>query len=190
MTVYHSPASLLSVVSILCAPVYLLSLKKIYILSTHEMNTFIKWTQVYTCRIPWSVYAFMTKGPGPDDYSKGWEVGEVRESVSESNRGWLVTILFVLKALRLVPCVRLCEGFGGPSVFSLTRIATPFRVLGLLLLWSHSITTLICASIFVLSLRDPHDSPWHRWLVLTDLDRIAIRWVNIWTTVKGCILIF
>lgn len=45
-----------------------------------------------------SVYAREAKGPGPDDYSKGWEVSEVRESVSESNRGGPVTILFVLRA--------------------------------------------------------------------------------------------
>ena len=29
---------------------------------------------------------------------KGWEVGEVRESLSESDRGGPVTILFVLRA--------------------------------------------------------------------------------------------
>lgn len=45
-----------------------------------------------------SAYALGTKGPGPDDYSKGWKVSEVRELVSESNRGGPVTILFVLRA--------------------------------------------------------------------------------------------
>ena len=44
------------------------------------------------------IYVPGTRGPGPDDYSKGCEVSGVRESVSESNRGGPVTILFVLKA--------------------------------------------------------------------------------------------
>lgn len=63
----------------------------------HEVNSKIS-DIAHPYLILQSVYALETKGPGPDDYSKGWEVSEVRESVSESNRGGLVTILFVLRA--------------------------------------------------------------------------------------------
>lgn len=57
---------------------------------------FLKWVLIYIRT--WSVYALEPKGSGPNDYSKCWEVSEVRELLSDGNRGGPVTILFVLRA--------------------------------------------------------------------------------------------
>lgn len=87
-------------------------------------HIFIKWTQralTHSYTVPRSVYDLETKGPEPDDYSKGWEVSEVRESLSESNRGGPVTILFVLRAWDWSLVFDATRASIGPQHFNLTQ---------------------------------------------------------------------
>lgn len=80
----------------------------------------MKWTRralrqtgvTLICLCPWTWRIWL------NDYSKRWGVSGVRELVSDCNRGGgPVTILFVLKAERLVPRVGCHEGLSGPSIF-------------------------------------------------------------------------
>lgn len=102
--------------------------------------------------------------PGPDDYSKGWEVSEVRESVSESNRGGPVTILFVLRAWDRSLVFDTMRASMGPRYSTSHKL---FSVSALIPLCSHLSLTLICASSFVVP-------SWPTWFTLTCTRRLTV----------------